>query len=98
MQEDCGQQRDAVSFRSGDYGFGVKGGRSVTLPTIDERLAALLKNVGQFGAKCSACEAPIAWVKHANGKMVPYDASPDSYGVNHFVTCPARERFKARVQ
>lgn len=48
----------------------------------------LLKNVSQIGT-CQGCYAVIAWVRHRNGKMVPYTTE----GLNHFVNCPAREQF-----
>lgn len=54
-----------------------------------ERLQALLKNIGDPGT-CRGCQAPIHWVRHKNGKVVPYTTD----GLNHFIDCPAAKNFK----
>ncbi len=52
--------------------------------------AALLMHVSTTGV-CKGCGAPIRWVHHVDtGKHTPYDLD----GVNHFVTCPDRVKFK----
>lgn len=53
------------------------------------RMAALLKHVGD-ASHCRGCSQAIFWVRHANGKAVPYDAD----GTNHFATCPQAANFK----
>lgn len=76
-------------------------------PTLDETLYAaelrgcieaqatamklLLGHVGKKGT-CDGpnCGAPIYWVTHYNGKGVPYTEA----GLNHFVDCPDRDRFR----
>jgi hypothetical protein len=54
-------------------------------------IAALLTHVGE-GNFCRGCQAPIWWVEHKNGKLVPYDET----GINHFATCPQREQFRRK--
>lgn len=51
-------------------------------------MLALLKNAGRLGT-CSGCNAVIVWIRHTNGKNVPYTTE----GLNHFIDCPAREQF-----
>ena len=53
----------------------------------------LVEHVGEPN-RCSApeCRAPIYWIVHRNGKRAPYN--PD--GTNHFITCPAVEKFRRR--
>lgn len=52
----------------------------------------LLLNHGGKKGTCDGprCGATIYWVTHLNGKSVPYTAA----GLNHFVDCPDRDRFK----
>lgn len=61
--------------------------------TIEAQLAknviTLLMNVGDQG-ECRGCKAEIYWVTHKNGRKTPY--TPE--GLNHFVNCPAAERFR----
>lgn len=64
----------------------------MTIPTANELLVALLKNVGD-PAHCKGCGADIYWVIHRNGKKVPYTPA----GLNHFVDCPAAQRFRKAV-
>lgn len=52
-------------------------------------MKTLLVNIGTPGT-CRGCSAAIHWVTHKNGKKTPYNSS----GLNHFVSCPERERFK----
>lgn len=54
-----------------------------------EAMKRLLDLIGT-PAKCRGCEAPIYWLKHLNGKSVPYESS----GLNHFISCPESARFK----
>jgi hypothetical protein len=61
-----------------------------TLPTLEERIEALLKNVAQEIRPCRACGEMLAIVKHANGKLAPYTKA----GINHFLDCPHAARFK----
>lgn len=59
------------------------------LKAMERAMTRMLQNVGQMGT-CDGCSAVIVWVRHRNGKNVPYTTE----GLNHFVNCPARERFK----
>lgn len=49
----------------------------------------LLKQVAGEGT-CKGCGAKIWWVKHKNGKSVPYTDE----GLNHFADCPQAGKFK----
>jgi hypothetical protein len=64
------------------------------LETAKQVTKALLMHVSTTGT-CKGCGNPIRWVQHLdNGKMAPYDLD----GVNHFVTCPDRMKFKKKEQ
>ena len=56
------------------------------------RALSLVGHVGS-GGTCRGCDAPILWVKHANGKTSPYDRDAES----HWATCPKAAQFKARA-
>lgn len=58
------------------------------LQAMEKAMTDLLKNAGHFGT-CTACNAPIVWIRHTNGKNTPYTTE----GLNHFIDCPAREQF-----
>ncbi len=69
------------------------------LETPEGRAAALVQNIGGVrglggligeAGRCRGCRALVYWIRHANLKPVPY--TPD--GLNHFIDCPKRERFK----
>ncbi len=51
----------------------------------------LLSHVGKK-ASCDGpnCGRTIYWVRHSNGKLVPYTEA----GLNHFVDCVDRSRFQ----
>lgn len=51
----------------------------------------LLDHVGKK-ASCDGpnCGRTIYWVTHTNGRKTPYTAA----GLNHFVDCPDRDRFR----
>ncbi len=51
----------------------------------------MLEHIGKKGT-CDGptCGAPIYWVTHTNGRKTPYTPA----GLNHFVDCPDRDRFK----
>lgn len=51
----------------------------------------LLEHVGKK-ATCDGpnCGRPIFWVTHTNGRKTPYTEA----GLNHFVDCPDRDRFR----
>jgi hypothetical protein len=53
-------------------------------------ITALLKAIGADPGQCKGCPAPVLWVRHANGKLTPYDRD----GTNHFITCPNARQFK----
>ena len=61
------------------------------LDASQQRMSALLRNVGEPGA-CRGCRAAITWVRHAGGQLAPYDSD----GTNHFVTCPNASEFKKK--
>ena len=53
---------------------------------------ALLMHVSTTGT-CKGCGEPIRWVHHVDtGKHTPYNLD----GINHFVTCPDRVKFKKK--
>lgn len=54
-----------------------------------QRIRDLLFAVGDL-ARCKGCGAQIVWVKHKDGKAVPYTTE----GLNHFRDCPARDQFR----
>lgn len=56
---------------------------------LQDNISKLLANIGDPGT-CRGCQAPIYWVRHKNGKAVPYTAT----GLNHFIDCSAAARFK----
>jgi hypothetical protein len=57
-----------------------------------ERMAALLKHVGEPG-RCKGCSAAITWVRHLDsGRNTPYDID----GLNHFASCPEAAQFKRK--
>ena len=58
---------------------------------LQKNIAALLKAIGQ-PATCKGCPATIWWVRHLNGKRVPYDGD----GTNHFATCPRAGEFRRK--
>jgi hypothetical protein len=54
--------------------------------------SALLMHVSTTGT-CKGCGEPIRWVHHVDtGKHTPYNLD----GINHFVTCPDRVKFKKK--
>lgn len=53
---------------------------------VMKRLIDLIGNQ----STCRACERVIFFVRHRNGKEVPYTSS----GLNHFIDCPAAQQFK----
>lgn len=60
---------------------------------IRANLRALLDHVAVRRGFCKGpnCGAALWFVQHADtGALTPYEMS----GLNHFVTCPDRERFK----
>lgn len=54
-----------------------------------ESMRKLLTQIADQGL-CRGCGAKVYWVEHKNGKRTPYTEA----GLNHFVNCPERERFK----
>ncbi|HEY1897565.1 MAG TPA: hypothetical protein VGG62_14895 [Terracidiphilus sp.] len=57
-----------------------------------KNITALMAAVGADPAKCKGCNAQIFFIRHANGKLAPYDAD----GTNHFITCPNAGFFKKK--
>jgi hypothetical protein len=70
-------------------------GRGEDMSTIPaQRMKDLLFSVGDL-ARCGGldkpgCASQIIWVRHKDGRKVPYDLD----GTNHFKTCPNRDNFK----
>ena len=58
-------------------------------PEMRKRMTHLLRQIADEGS-CRGCGAIIHWVKHQNGKKVPYTPQ----GLNHFIDCPNREDFR----
>jgi hypothetical protein len=58
---------------------------------IEAQRAAMAKLLDLIGNadRCRGCQAPIYWVRHANGKPVPYTLA----GLNHFIDCPVAGQF-----
>jgi hypothetical protein len=59
------------------------------LHAVAENVRKLLANIGDSGI-CKGCHREIFWVKHRNGKAVPYTPQ----GLNHFIDCPQAKEFK----
>lgn len=53
----------------------------------------LLDRIGD-PTNCRACNEPIYFVRHTNGKAVPYTHA----GLNHFIDCPQREQFARKAK
>ncbi len=53
---------------------------------VQAQAAAMKKLLDLIGepAICRGCSAPIYFVRHRNGKNVPYTSA----GLNHFIDCP----------
>lgn len=54
-----------------------------------QAMKKLLDLIAEQGI-CKGCQARVYWVTHKNGKATPYTSA----GLNHFINCPERERFK----
>ena len=59
------------------------------LAALHEAVLQLLQQIAAPG-RCKGCGCAIFWVKHRNGKAVPYTP----YGQNHFIDCPEAKEFK----
>jgi hypothetical protein len=58
---------------------------------LELRIQMILQHVGDKGV-CKGCGRDIWWVKHKNGKAVPYTWE----GLNHFIDCPKANEFKKK--
>ena len=61
-------------------------------PTVEwllSNIKLLINNIGNK-ANCRGCDMTIYWLKHKNGKSVPYTIM----GLNHFADCPNAKDFK----
>lgn len=58
---------------------------------LELRVQMILQHVGDKGV-CKGCSRDIWWVKHKNGKAVPYTWE----GLNHFIDCPKAKEFKVK--
>ncbi len=72
--ESAEQERDALQKQVG---------------VLVKNVAHLLKQIGE-PALCSGCGVRIWFVRHLNGKRVPYTSS----GLNHFADCPEAQKFR----
>lgn len=63
------------------------------LQKAERRMTLLLSNVGDAG-RCRGCRADVLWVRHASGKIAPYDLN----GEPHFATCPKADEFRGKKQ
>jgi hypothetical protein len=54
------------------------------------RIARTMLHIAGQPVPCDACNAPIYFVVHANGKRTPYTVT----GLSHFIDCPASADFK----
>jgi hypothetical protein len=63
----------------------------MTMPSIEERMEMLLKNVAAYQRQCRACGETLFFVPHwKSGKYTPYTKD----GLNHFVNCPHAKEFR----
>lgn len=53
-------------------------------------MATLLMLIAEEVRPCKGCGLQLAFVRHHNGKLAPYDID----GVNHFITCVKAEEFR----
>jgi hypothetical protein len=60
------------------------------LPTIEQNAQVLLKQIAGEPTHCKACNARIWFIRHRNGKMVPYTEQL----LNHFIDCKYAVTFK----
>lgn len=67
--------------------------QSPELLQLADALGHLLRQVGEAG-HCRGCGRRIYWIVHRNGKRAPYTQE----GRNHFIDCPASDRFRRRAQ
>ena len=58
--------------------------------SIEQRLEQLLAAVAELHRPCRYCEAPLYFVRHRDGLLMPYTAE----GENHFFNCPYTERLR----
>lgn len=65
-----------------------------SLPTLEQRIEALLRNVAEEIRPCKACGVELAMVRHKNGKLAPYTMS----GINHFIDCAKADQFRRRKE
>lgn len=62
----------------------------MTPQTIEQRLEMLLAAIAEIHRPCRYCEAPLYFVRHHSGDLMPYTAQ----GENHFFNCPYTERLR----
>lgn len=62
-------------------------------PSVQDNMTHLLRQIAEAGV-CRGCSTQIFWVRHKNGRLVPYTA----VGLNHFVDCPAADRFRRSAE
>lgn len=66
-------------------------GCAVCVGAQSSAMETLLQNIADRGT-CSGCGAALYWVRHKNGKRVPYTPA----GLNHFISCPKAEQFRKK--
>ena len=59
---------------------------------LAEALRKLVLAVGTIGS-CRGCGVAIFWIRHKNGKQVPYTPA----GLNHFIDCSVGSEFKKKA-
>ena len=79
---------EGIAVTCQDCGF-IHGSNGACLDVVKLALARLVAAVGMPG-ECKGCQASIFWVRHINGKSVPYTTA----GENHFINCPNAKDFK----
>ena len=67
---------------------------ALEVPCVAAQGLAMRALLGRIGDEttCAACQKPIYFLRHRNGKIVPYTPA----GLNHFIDCPMREQFARR--
>ncbi len=59
---------------------------------LHDAIIRLLDQIADKGT-CTGCGATVYWVRHKNGKRVPYTTA----GLNHFVDCKKADQFRKKA-
>lgn len=57
-----------------------------------QNMKDLLARIADSTGQCKGCARPLFWVRHRNGKVVPYTEA----GQNHFIDCPNADRWRTK--